>query len=71
MSDKENVTMEVKETNVKETNTDNEEEVLISKKDLAVLLNLLHISAQRGTFRLNEYKDIGVFFEKINELLSK
>ena len=61
-----NVTMELKDT---ETETNNE--VSISKQDLLTLLNLLQVSAQRGTFKLNEFKDVGIFFEKMNNMVNK
>ena len=54
-----NVTMELKDTETKD-------EVSVSKQDLLTLLNLLQVSAQRGTFKINEFKDVGIFFEKMN-----
>ena len=59
-----NVTMELKDTETKD-------EVSISKQDLLTLLNLLQVSAQRGTFKLNEFKDVGLFFEKMNNMVNK
>ena len=59
-----NVTMELKDTETKD-------EVSISKQDLLTLLNLLQVSAQRGTFKLNEFKDVGIFFEKMNNMVNK
>ena len=61
-----NVTMELKE---KETET--KDEIFISKQDLLTLLNLLQVSAQRGTFKINEFKDVGIFFEKMNNMVNK
>ena len=61
-----NVTMEVKETE-----TETKDEIFISKQDLLTLLNLLQVSAQRGTFKLNEFKDVGIFFEKMNHMVNK
>ena len=61
-----NVTMEVKETE-----TETKDEIFISKQDLLTLLNLLQVSAQRGTFKLNEFKDVGLFFEKMNNMVKK
>jgi len=63
-----NVTMELKET---ETETEKKDEIFISKQDLLTLLNLLQVSAQRGTFKLNEFKDVGLFFEKMNNMVKK
>ena len=59
-----NVTMELKDTETKD-------EVSVSKQDLLTLLNLLQVSAQRGTFKLNEFKDVGIFFEKMNNMVNK
>jgi hypothetical protein len=59
-----NVTMELKDTETKD-------EIFISKQDLHTLLNLLQVSAQRGTFKLNEFKDVGIFFEKMNNMVNK
>ena len=59
-----NVTMEIKET-------ETSDEISIPKQDLLTLLNILQISAQRGTFKLNEFKDVGIFFEKMNNILNK
>ena len=59
-----NVTMELKDTETKD-------EVSISKQDLLTLLNLLQVSAQRGTFKINEFKDVGIFFEKMNNMVNK
>ena len=61
-----NVTMELKDTE-----TETKDEVSISKQDLLTLLNLLQVSAQRGTFKLNEFKDVGIFFEKMNNMVNK
>ena len=61
-----NVTMELKETE-----TEKQDEIFISKQDLLTLLNLLQVSAQRGTFKLNEFKDVGIFFEKMNNMVNK
>tara|TARA_B100000686_G_C15870090_1_gene515999 strand:+ start:248 stop:445 length:198 start_codon:yes stop_codon:yes gene_type:complete len=61
-----NVTMELKDTE-----TETKDEVSISKQDLLTLLNLLQVSAQRGTFKLNEFKDVGLFFEKMNNMVNK
>ena len=61
-----NVTMELKDTE-----TETMDEVSISKQDLLTLLNLLQVSAQRGTFKLNEFKDVGLFFEKMNNMVNK
>ena len=60
-----NVTMELKETE-----TEKKDEIFISKQDLLTLLNLLQVSAQRGTFKLNEFKDVGIFFEKMNNMVN-
>ena len=54
-----NVTMEIKETE-----TETSDEISIPKQDLLTLLNILQVSAQRGTFKLHEFKDVGIFFEK-------
>ena len=59
-----NVTMELKDTETKD-------EVSVSKQDLLTLLNLLQVSAQRGTFKINEFKDVGIFFEKMNNMVNK
>ena len=59
-----NVTMELKDTETKD-------EVSVSKQDLLTLLNLLQVSAQRGTFKINEFKDVGIFFEKMNNMINK
>ena len=59
-----NVTMELKDTETKD-------EVSVSKQDLLTLLNLLQVSAQRGTFKINEFKDVGFFFEKMNNMVNK
>ena len=59
-----NVTMELKDTETKD-------EVSVSKQDLLTLLNLLQVSAQRGTFKINEFKDVGIFFEKMNSMVNK
>lgn len=59
-----NVTMELKDTETKD-------EASISKQDLLTLLNLLQVSAQRGTFKINEFKDVGIFFEKMNNMVNK
>tara|TARA_Y100001936_G_scaffold246507_1_gene290566 strand:+ start:227 stop:424 length:198 start_codon:yes stop_codon:yes gene_type:complete len=61
-----NVTMELKDTE-----TETKDEVSISKQDLLTLLNLLQVSAQRGTFKINEFKDVGIFFEKMNNMINK
>ncbi len=61
-----NVTMELKDTE-----TETKDEVSISKQDLLTLLNLLQVSAQRGTFKINEFKDVGIFFEKMNNMVNK
>lgn len=59
-----NVTMDLKET-------ETTDEVSVSKQDLLTLLNLLQVSAQRGTFKINEFKDVGIFFEKMNSMVKK
>jgi len=59
-----NVTMDLKET-------ETTDEVSVSKQDLLTLLNLLQVSAQRGTFKINEFKDVGIFFEKMNSMVRK
>jgi hypothetical protein len=59
-----NVTMEINET-------ETADEISMSKPDLITFLNLLQISAQRGTFKLHEFKDVGIFFEKMNRILNK
>jgi len=59
-----NVTMDLKET-------ETTDEVSVSKQDLLTLLNLLQVSAQRGTFKINEFKDVGIFFEKMNNMVNK
>tara|TARA_B100000686_G_C16575961_1_gene855512 strand:+ start:230 stop:427 length:198 start_codon:yes stop_codon:yes gene_type:complete len=61
-----NVTMEIKETE-----TETSDEISIPKQDLLTLLNILQVSAQRGTFKLHEFKDVGIFFEKMNNILNK
>ena len=60
-----NVTMELKD------DTETKDEIFISKQDLLTLLNLLQVSAQRGTFKINEFKDVGIFFEKMNNMVNK
>ena len=59
-----NVAMEIKET-------ETSDEISIPKQDLLTLLNILQVSAQRGTFKLHEFKDVGIFFERMNSILNK
>ena len=35
------------------------------------MINILNICNQRGSFKINELKDIGIFYERLNEILNK
>ena len=53
-----NVTM-----NINENNGNN-----LTNEDLQSMINILNICCQRGSFRIEELKNIGLFYERLNNL---
>ena len=54
--------------------TENEtvkEEVTISSEDVKSMVNVLDLCSQRGTWRVNELKSIGEFYERLVNVLKK
>ena len=63
---------EIDDNNIKMNITDNENDIRdVSVSDLKSMISILNICSQRGGFRINELKEIGTFYEKINNYLNK
>lgn len=65
---------EIDDNNIKMniTDTDNENDIRnVSVSDLKSMISVLNICSQRGSFRINELKEIGTFYEKLNNYLNQ
>jgi len=52
-------------------NENEKEDNNITDNDIKSMINILNICNQRGSFKINELKDIGIFYERLNEILNK
>ena len=46
-------------------------EVTMNSEDVKSMINILDLCSQRGTWRVNELKSIGEFYERLVNLLKK
>ena len=67
MAESENV-----KSNVSEVNDERlQQKVEVTVGDLQVVVNIIEVATQRGSFRAPELKGVGEFFEKISALIPK
>lgn len=61
----ETIQEEVKNSNIK-MNVINDNN--LTNDDIQSMINILNLCSQRGAFRINEFKEISLFYERLNNL---